>query len=82
MRLAYNTSFKLNREYSKMCGFVQARMSLEIARFAESHVGISIINYLYIVGKGIGIPITGSRLKSYDHTCISIDISLAPIATL
>ena len=28
-----HTSFKLKREYSEMCGFVRARMSLAIARY-------------------------------------------------
>ena len=31
-RLAAVLSYKLKREYSKMCGFVQARMSLAIVR--------------------------------------------------
>ena len=31
-RLAALLSYKLKREYSKMCGFVRARMSLEIVR--------------------------------------------------
>ena len=31
-RLAALLSYKLNREYSEMCGFVQARMSLAIVR--------------------------------------------------
>ena len=30
--LAALISYKLNQEYSEMCGFVQARMSLEIVR--------------------------------------------------
>ena len=65
-----------------MFGFVQAKMTPEIARFAESHVGISIIDYLYIVGGSIDILIAGNRLKNYDHTCISIDIFISLIATL
>ena len=31
-RLAALLSYKLNREYSEMCGFVRARMSLDIVR--------------------------------------------------
>ena len=31
-RLATLLSYKLNQEYSEMCGFVQARMSLAIVR--------------------------------------------------
>ena len=31
-RLAILLSYKLKREYSEMCGFVQARMSLAIVR--------------------------------------------------
>ena len=31
-RLAALLSYKLKREYSEMCGFVRARMSLEIVR--------------------------------------------------
>ena len=31
-RLAALLSYKLNREYSEMCGFVRARMSLAIVR--------------------------------------------------
>ena len=31
-RLAALLRYKLKREYSEMCGFVQARMSLEIVR--------------------------------------------------
>ena len=30
--LSYKLSYKLNREYSEMCGFVRARMSLAIVR--------------------------------------------------
>ena len=32
-RLAALLSYKLKREYSEMCGFVRARMSLAIVRF-------------------------------------------------
>ena len=32
-RLAALLSYKLNQEYSEMCGFVRTRMSLEIVRY-------------------------------------------------
>ena len=51
-------------------------------KLAESHVGNSIVDGLYIVGRSIGIPIIGSKIINYDFICISIDVSLALISTL
>ena len=49
---------------------------------AESHVGSSIVDNLYVVGESIDIPITGSKNKHYDRVCIYIDVSRSLFVTL
>ena len=51
-------------------------------KIAQSHVGNSIVDNLYIVGGSIGISITDSKIRNYDRVCISIDVSLVLFVTL
>ena len=54
-----------------------ARMIKINEYFTESHVGIPIVDNLYVVGGSIGIQITGSKIRNYDCVYISIDVSRA-----
>ena len=51
-------------------------------QLAETHVDSSIVDHLDIVGGSIGIMITGSKTRNYDHVCISIDVSRVLFVTL
>ena len=50
-------------------------------KLAESHVGSLIVDYLYVVGRTIGVPITGSILK-FMIVFTSIELILSLIVTL
>ena len=52
------------------------------APITGSHVVSSIVDYLYVVGEGIGISITGSKIINDDCICISIDLSRTLLAAL